>query len=126
MPGPLLRAAVLLIALATALVAALGPGIEPWDLAPWLARHGGLPYAVALAWLVLAPAALAAAALGVRRTPWPWVVAVSVHLLVPTLLVARFPHLFPDGTLLLLAASVVLGLASVVTVFPATDAHRGS
>lgn len=125
--GPrVLRAAVLLVALATSAAATFGSGIDPWDLAPWLAHHGGLGLALALGWLVLAPVPLAAAALAQRRTPWPWVAAVTIHLAVPVVLLARFPHLLPGWAWAMVALSVLLGLASVATAFPAPGARPGS
>lgn len=114
-----LRGLVLALAVATAAAASLGSGVEPWRLAAWLADHGGLALAVALGWLVLAPVPLAAAALAHRRTPWPWVGTVTVHLLVPVVLAARFPHLLPGWAWLVVALSVAAGLGSVVTAFPA-------
>lgn len=113
-----LRVLVVVLALATAAAAWLGSGVEPWRLAAWLADHGGLALALALGWLVLAPLPLAGAALLLRRTPWPWVGVVTVHLLVPVVLVARFPHLLPGWAWLVLALGVVVGLASVLTAFP--------
>lgn len=121
----MLRVAVLLVALATSAAASLGSGVDPWELAPWLARHGGLGLALALGWLVLAPVPLAVAALQ-RRTPWPWVVVVTLHLAVPVVLLARFPHLLPGWAWAVVGLSVVLGLASVATAFPAPGARPGS
>ncbi len=122
----LLRAGVLLTALATSAAATFGSGIEPWELGPWLARHGGLGLALALGWLVLAPLPLGVGTALVRRTPWPWVLAVTAHLLVPVVLLARFPHLLPGWAWGVVALSVALGLASVATAFPAPGGRRGS
>ncbi len=119
-----LRALVVVLALANAAAAWLGSGIEPWRLAAWLADHGGLPLALALGWLVLAPLPLVGAALLVRWTPWPWVGVVTVHLLVPVVLVARFPHLLPGWAWIVVALSVVVGLASVLTAFPGPRGDR--
>lgn len=122
----MLRAAVLAVAVATSAAATFGSGIDPWDLAPWLARHGGLGLALALGWLVLAPVPLAVAALLQRRTPWPWVAVVTVHLAVPVVLLARFPHLLPGWAWAVAGLSVALGLVSVATAFPAPGARPGS
>lgn len=121
----LTRAAVLVVAVATSAAAWTGSGVGPWTLGTWLAAHGGLPIAVALGWLVLAPLPLAAAAVAHQRSPWPWVVAVTVHLAVPVVLLARFPHVLPGWARLVVALSVVAGLASVVTAFPAITAPDG-
>lgn len=122
----LIRAVVLVVAVATSAAAWAEAGVAPWTLGAWLADHGGVAIAVALGWLVLAPLPLAAAALAHRWTPWPWVGAVTIHLLVPVLLATRFPHLLPGWAWLVVGLSVCAGLASVVTAFPATDGRPGS
>lgn len=123
-PDQLTRAAVIVVAVATSAAAWAGAGVDPWSLATWLAAHGGLVLAVALGWLVLAPLPLGAAALVARRSPWPWIGTVTVHLVVPVVLLARFPHLLPGWAWAVVALSVAVGLASVVTAFP--DGPRGS
>lgn len=120
----LTRAAVLVVAVATSAAAWTGGGVGPWSLATWLATHGALPIAAALGWLVLAPLPLAAAAFAARWSPWPWIVAVTIHLAVPVMLLARFPHLLPGWAWGAVALSVVVGLGSVVTAFP--DDRPGS
>ncbi len=115
-----------LTALAGALLALRGSVVGAWALARWLTDHGGPGYALTLGWVVAAPVLLAAA-LGVRRrTPWPWVVATTAHLLVLVGAAARLEHLMTPAGWALLATVVALGLASLVSAVPAPARHPGS
>ena len=65
--------------------------------------------------MVLAPLVLVLAALVTRRTPWPWVVAVTVQLVSLVAAQARLGHLVDDWSWAVVAAATVLGLVSVVS-----------
>lgn len=83
-------------------------------LAGWLRRHGHPVYAAWLVWVVVAPLVLAATALVVGRTPWPWVVAVTLQLASLVAAQARLGHLVGPWSWAFVAAGVALGLASIV------------
>ncbi|MCD4535381.1 hypothetical protein LRP67_14905 [Nocardioides sp. cx-169] len=94
--------------------ALLDSGADVVELAQWLRRHGHPGYAAWLAWVPLSPVVLAATALAVGRTPWPWVVAVTVQLASLVGAQARAGHLVDRWSWVLVALALVLGLASVV------------
>ena len=116
-------ALVVVAAAAVALALTAGTGVAPWQLVSWFGRYGGPLHASVLTWLVLAPVLLLVAAAAGRRTPWPWVSAVTIELSCLVVVAARFPRVIPDWAWPALAVTVVAGLASVVTAFsgPGTD-----
>jgi hypothetical protein len=105
----------ILIACAAAGYVAFGAGVDLLHLARWLAARGYPGYAAWLWWVVLAPAVLVSAALASRRTPWPWVVAVTLYLAGLVAGQARLAHLTDGWTWAVVAAAVVVGLASIVS-----------
>lgn len=70
----------------------LTAGANPDRTLSFLAGHGGRVYIPLLVWLWVAPVVLLGAALLVRRTPWPWVLAVTLQLSVLVVLAARVAH----------------------------------
>ncbi|WP_193610791.1 hypothetical protein [Nocardioides lijunqiniae] len=101
--------------------AVLSSGADVVGLVGWLRERGHPVYAAWLGWVVLAPVVLAAAAWATRRTPWPWVVAVTVQLASLVAAQARLGHLVAAWSWALVAVAVGTGLASVVT---AVDGRR--
>jgi hypothetical protein len=106
----------ILIACAAAAYVAFGAGVDALHLARWLAAHDYPGYAAWLGWMVLAPLVLIGAALGSRRTPWPWVLAVSLHLAGLVAGQARLADLTDGWMWVLVATAVAIGLASIVSV----------
>jgi hypothetical protein len=104
------------IACAAALYLAFGTGIDPIELARWLGGHDHAGYAAWLGWVVVAPVVLLAAAWAARRTPWPWVVAVTAHLAALVAGQARLAHLTDGWMWVVLAGAVGVGLTSIATV----------
>ncbi|MCD4526833.1 hypothetical protein [Nocardioides sp. cx-173] len=94
--------------------AVLADGADVVELAQWLRSHGHPGYAAWLAWVLLSPVVLAATALAVRRSPWPWVVAVTVQLASLVGAQARAGHLVNGWSWALVALALLLGLASLV------------
>jgi len=104
------------VALAAVTAYAVLSGGDVVGLAGWLRRHGHLLYAAWLGWVVAAPLVLAATAAVVRRTPWPWVVAVTLQLSSLVAAQARLGHLVDRWSWAVVGVAVVLGLASIVSV----------
>lgn len=97
----------------------------------FLAGHGGGVYVPALVWLWVAPVVLLVAALLVRRTPWPWVLAVTLQLSVLVVLAARVAHWVSTPGWFALAVLVGLGAVSAgcavgcaLRTAPSTRKHR--
>lgn len=86
-------------------------------LADWLRRHDHPVYAGWLLWVVVAPLVLACTALLVRRSPWPWAVAITLQLASTVAAQARLGHLVDEWSWALVVVTVALGLASIVSVF---------
>jgi hypothetical protein len=118
------------VALAAVTAYAVLDGGAGLGLAEWLRRHGHAGYAAWLAWVLVAPLVLAATAWLVRRTPWPWVLAVTAQLASLVGAQARAGHLVDGRSWALVAAAVGLGLVSVVTAVgrsgPARDGFQPS
>ena len=108
--------AVLAVAVAVGLAwfVARGAGVDGVGLARFLLDHGAATYAVGLGWVLVAPLVLVAALVAQRRTPWPWVGAVTLHLAVLLALSLRLRHLVPGAAAGVLACYTVLCLASVL------------
>ena len=102
--------------------ALLDRGGDVVGLAGWLREHGHPVYAAWLAWVVVAPVVLAAAGFAVRRTPWPWVAAVTAQLGSLVAAQARLGHLVDAWSWGLVVVATVLGLASIVS---AVDRRSG-
>jgi len=105
----------ILVACAAAVYVAFGAGVDSLHLARWLAAHDHPGYAAWLGWVVLAPVVLIGAAVGSRRTPWPWVVAVSLHLTGLVAGQARLADLTDSWMWVLVATAVAVGLTSIVS-----------
>lgn len=111
---PLLAGTVVVGSLAQSWYAVSGAGLDGPALAGLLARHHAAAYAAGLWWVMVAPAPLLAATLAHRRTPWPWVVVVTVHLVVLVALGVRLRHLLSLGAVAALVATVALGVAAAM------------
>lgn len=105
----------ILIACAAAVYVAFGAGVDAPHLARWLAAHDYPGYAAWLGWMLVAPLVLAGAALALRRTPWPWVLAVSFHLAGLVAGQARLADLTDSRMWVLVATAVAVGLTSIVS-----------
>ena len=97
---------------------ATGSGLDGPAVAGFLAAHQAAPYAVALWWVMLAPAPLLLTAVAARWTPWPWVAVATVHLATLAAVAVRLRHLVPDLAWVGLAG---VGLAAVVSVTTAFE-----
>ncbi|WP_193614204.1 hypothetical protein [Nocardioides lijunqiniae] len=116
-----LSAAAFVAVAALTTYAVLASGADVVGLVGWLRERGHPVYAAWLGWVVIAPVVLAAAAWAARRTPWPWVLAVTVQLASLVAAQARLGHLVHAWSWALVAVAVGIGLASVVI---AVDGRR--
>lgn len=89
-------------------------GPAPDSVIGFLTGSGQTGYAVWFGWLLAAPAVLVVAALLVRRTPWPWVAAVTVHLASVLAGAVVVSHWVAWWGWAALATVVTVGLVSVV------------
>lgn len=89
-----------------------------WSLIQQLAGHGHYRVAVALALLVMLPIVLAGsfAWSWLRRRWLPYAVACGVALILPALLIPRWPHLVPAMGWVLLIVIELLGAGAVYAV----------
>ncbi len=124
LPGHLLGGAVVAVAAVGGWYVVRGTGLGGVRLVRFLLDHGAPAYAVGLAWLAVAPVALAAALVARRWSAWPWVGVVTVHLAVLLALALRLRHLVPAAAGGALALYTVLGLVSVAVVVAEPGAAR--
>lgn len=89
-------------------------GPSPASAFAFLERYDQPGYAAWFGWLLAAPAVLVVAALLVRRTPWPWVAAVTVHLASVLAGAVVVSHWVAWWGWAALATVVTVGLVSVV------------
>lgn len=94
-------------------LAAVDLGGRPWWVLRTLLDWQEDGYAAWYAWVLAAPLVLAAAALVVRRSPWPWTLAVTLHLASTVAAMVRVEHWLPGWSWAALGTVVCLGLWSV-------------
>lgn len=121
---PVTAGATLSSALVVSWFVGWGAGVDGVSLLAWLAANDLPGYAVWLAWLLVAPAVLLVAALIARRTPWPWVVACTLHLVGLVALAARARHLVAPVVWPALAVVAALGLTSMVVALQRSERAR--
>ncbi|MDT0201581.1 hypothetical protein [Nocardioides sp. AE5] len=112
-PFRISAAPVLLTAVAAPVLLARS-GLSPRWVMTTLVNLGEMWLALWVVWFLLAPVLLLAAALGIRRTPWPWVALVSLHLVSLLVATMRLGHWAPGWAWTTLAVATVAGVASVV------------
>lgn len=110
-------AAIPLLALSSLVVGSAAQG---------LLTLGAIAYVIALAWMIFAPVVLLIAAATVGRTPWPWVVACVVQMMVVVALGARFDQWFGGAYRLLLVVVVAGGVASIAAALRLRELPEGS
>ncbi|KQZ70199.1 hypothetical protein [Nocardioides sp. Root151] len=104
------------LTIATAVIAGAGVlrlGGAPGHVVGTLRGLGADGYAWWYVAVLLTPLVLLAAAVGVRRTPWPWITAVVLHLASVVAATVRVEHWLSAWAWSALVGAVAVGLWSV-------------